>query len=229
MPLTELSEGILITTTSSSIKAAYSCYFEVQLDEIHFGMSREDHNIICNRQLLIQLQALESERVQLHPDVSNNYLIEQITQFKNKPPGTNLFVWEHCSSVTANGRLGVMRLVPSEQHIKIKSNEFWKAIHPDYRDRGGYYEWAIPAGAPANRSKTIRPVPPHINIQTLNAEVLPVYFKAAVSANRYDQFEQLLKRANEICSESQHKAIFAPHQDTGQNLLHLAVQNGNLL
>ena len=231
MPLTKLTDVTTSQTNSGSkaTKEAYSCYFQVRLNTINFGVSRKEHNRICNEQLLARLHVYNACGNQFHPDVSNDYLIEQIIASKDEAPGDHLFTWEHCSSSTAQGRMGVMRLVPSEQHRKIKGSEFWKTIHPDHGSRGGYYEWAVPAGAPANRSKTIYPVPSHINIETLKAEVLPSYFKMAVSANRYDQFEQLLKRADEVCSASQYKAIFDPHKNTGENLLHLACKNGYLV
>ena len=91
----------------NNTKNAYSCYFEFQLDESEFGRSRKDHNIICNEQLLVKFNKLEIECVQLYEEVSNSLLIEQINKRKTESPGKFL-TWEHCSSSTANGRLGVM-------------------------------------------------------------------------------------------------------------------------
>lgn len=53
------------------VKTAYSCYFEVQLDEDNFGLSREDHFKICNSELLIHIKNFEIEGIQFHSDVSN--------------------------------------------------------------------------------------------------------------------------------------------------------------
>lgn len=58
------------------------------------------------------------------------------------------WTWEHTSTSTANGRQGVMRLVPTEQHTP--GSPWWRVIHPDKGASGGYFEWAIPNGAPRN-------------------------------------------------------------------------------
>jgi len=58
------------------------------------------------------------------------------------------WTWEHASTTTANGRTGVMRLVPTAQHTP--GSPWWRVIHPDSGASGGYSEWAIPAGAPPN-------------------------------------------------------------------------------
>jgi filamentous hemagglutinin len=60
----------------------------------------------------------------------------------------NAWTWEHASSTTANGRLGVMRLVPSDQHTP--GSPWWRVLHPDPGAAGGYAEWAIPNGAKPN-------------------------------------------------------------------------------
>ncbi|MGK6321434.1 LysM peptidoglycan-binding domain-containing protein, partial [Sphingomonas sp. DT-204] len=87
---------------------------------------------------------------------------EMLTMFESEVPGIGAAVsrpggrqtpqdwtWEHASTSTANGRSGVMRLVPTEQHTP--GSQWWRALHPDAGARGGYSEWAIPAGAPKNR------------------------------------------------------------------------------
>ncbi len=217
-----------------STKTAYSCYFEVQLEQINFGLSREEHNRICNEQLLKQIKNFDNEDMQFCSEISNDLLIESINKYKTTSPGDDLFTWEHCSSSTANGRLGVMRLVPAIQHSKTKDSPFWKTIHPDYNDRGGYHEWAIPAGAPSSNYK---PIPRKINIKMLTAEQLPDYFRMAVCANRYDQFDQfdqfdqLLQRSEEVCSHQQLQEIFTQNYPIGKKntlttLLHIAVKNG---
>ena len=72
-----------------------------------------------------------------------------------------------------------MRLVPSSQHTG--ASEYWRVIHPDYGARGGYHEWAMPAGAP---SGTHLPLDPEINIHEITFEQLPEYFKTVVTANQ---------------------------------------------
>ena len=58
------------------------------------------------------------------------------------------WTWEHVPSNMANGRVGVMRLVPFAQHTP--GSTWWRIIHPNPGASGGYAEWAIPAGAPLN-------------------------------------------------------------------------------
>jgi len=58
------------------------------------------------------------------------------------------WVWEHASTSTAFGRMGVMRLVPEYQHTAGSS--WWRAIHPNAGAAGGYAERAIPDRAPRN-------------------------------------------------------------------------------
>jgi len=109
---------------SNQSAKAYSCYFEFQLDESDFGQSRDIHNKLCNEQLIEHLKVLDGEGISLSPKISNQALIESINAKKNRSPGKELFTWEHCPSITANGRLGVMRLVSYEQHSKSADNPF---------------------------------------------------------------------------------------------------------
>ena len=204
----------------------YSNYFEVQLEQSDFGLSRKEHNEICNLKLLDFIKKLDSDKNQFCSEMSNKEIIYQLSTYKSKAPGEQLFTWEHCSSSTANGQMGVMRLVPFEQHKKKKNNPFWKTIHPDYYDRGGYHEWAIPSGAPADIS-----FGDEVNIIGLSAKELPEYFKLAVKANRFDQFQQLLKRAEEVCTPLQKQQIFTQNYTIGKSkkvttLLHIATKNG---
>jgi filamentous hemagglutinin len=62
---------------------------------------------------------------------------------RSDPPG---WTWHHVPASTAEGRVGVMRLVPTAQHVS--GTIFQKILHPG--GAGGYSEWAIPAGAPKN-------------------------------------------------------------------------------
>jgi A nuclease of the HNH/ENDO VII superfamily with conserved WHH len=56
------------------------------------------------------------------------------------------WTWHHVPSSAADGRMGVMQLVPREQHAP--GSIFQDAFHPG--GQGGYAEWAVPAGAPPN-------------------------------------------------------------------------------
>jgi hypothetical protein len=125
---------------------AYSTLFEMELRPVDLGRSRSVHFNRANGALD---NALRSDR-------------EMLTMFESEVPGIGASVsrtggrqtpqdwtWEHASTSTANGRSGVMRLVPTEQHTP--GSQWWRILHPDTGARGGYSEWAIPAGAPRNR------------------------------------------------------------------------------
>ena len=56
------------------------------------------------------------------------------------------WTWHHVPSSAADSRMGVMQLVPREQHAP--GSIFQGRLHPN--GQGGYSEWAIPAGAPPN-------------------------------------------------------------------------------
>ncbi|MBX9586268.1 MAG: ankyrin repeat domain-containing protein, partial [Gammaproteobacteria bacterium] len=231
---TKIQEPAIVQNEASVLKddekkittLPYSCYFEVQLDEKDFGKRREEHFRICNEQLVIQLVELEKDGMQLCSEVSNAFLIDTIRKCKTQPPGKDLFTWEHCSSLTANGRLGVMRLVSASQHKK--HSKHWLSLHPDKHGRGGYHEWAIPAGAPANNKS---PIPKDVNIKKITLEQLPQYFEIAVSANRFDQFSEVLIRAKEICTPRKRGIMLTQCYPMGKSkklntLLHVAVKNG---
>ena len=125
---------------------AYSTLFEMELKPVDFGRSRSVHFNRANGALD---DAFRSDA-------------EMLAMFESEVPGIGASVsraggrqtptdwtWEHASTSTANGRPGVMRLVPTEQHTP--GSQWWRALHPDTGARGGYSEWAIPAGAPKNR------------------------------------------------------------------------------
>jgi hypothetical protein len=204
------------------------------LEQADFGKSRKDHNKICNEKLIEHLSILEDEGIQFSPLIKNKELIERIMANMYRRPGRHIFTWEHCSSTTTNGRLGVMRLVLSEQHDKYTNNPYWKTLHPDYRDRGGYHEWAVPNGAPVELSKTTKRISRDIDYQQIPIEHLPAHFKHAIVANEYSRFAQLLNRAKQAgLSNSQlhdiftSSNIFRVKSDTS-TLMHLAARNGNM-
>ena len=91
---------ILHTSTPTiSNKTAYSCYFEAQLDFKNFGKNRKKHNIICNQQLLKQLEEFTKEGIQFFLEATNEELINNICLSPHKSPH-DLLVWEHCHTST---------------------------------------------------------------------------------------------------------------------------------
>ncbi len=54
------------------------------------------------------------------------------------------WTWHHVPSSAAQGRIGIMQLVPTSQHAP---GSIWqRLLHPG--GFGGYAEWAVPRGAP---------------------------------------------------------------------------------
>ena len=125
-------------------RKTYSVAVEVQLDPQDYGKSRRSHKILANDRLSTWLEDPEYFAV-LDQVIPNVQSLLQSDRTK-APEGWS---WEHASTSTASGRKGVIRLVPSYQHTP--GSPWWRALHPDKGGRGGYSEWAIPAGAPPNR------------------------------------------------------------------------------
>ncbi|EHL31488.1 ankyrin repeat domain-containing protein [Legionella drancourtii] len=214
-------------------KQAYSCYFEVQLYEEDFGKSREKHNQICNELLLQQLEQLSQEGIQFCNEITNEKLMSNISSNMQAAPDA-FFVWEHCSSSTAMGQKGIMRLIPKSQHTN--SSEFWGIIHPDYRKRGGYHEWAVPFGAPIELLRADSTKLKDIDLKKISdatIESLPNYFKKAVLSNNLTSVAQLINHAKQIdCSLSKLKEILNQTYTIGARekkttLLHIASKSGN--
>ncbi|MBA2651599.1 MAG: ankyrin repeat domain-containing protein, partial [Tatlockia sp.] len=219
------------SSSASSSKIAYSCYFETKLELADFGKSRKKHNRICNQQLLKQLEGLNKEGIQLCTEVTNEELITNIRSFPQNPPHESL-VWEHCSTATViYGTEGVMRLVPKVQHTS--GTEYWQLFHPDHNNRGGYHEWAIPNGAPVDKKSRNLPASLKPNqIEELRPHELADPFLLAVKTNNYKKFELLLDRAKQLSlSKSDLGAILTKSYTIGfkkESLLHLAIANGNM-
>jgi hypothetical protein len=117
------------------LPSAYSVAFEYQLAQDELGLSRPEHNQIAN-------DALREER-------SLNTMLAKLVPPPNgwgRPPAD--WTWQHATIRQANGRIGVLQLVPRGQHTS--GSPFWLLLHPLPGGRGGYAEWAIPAGAPKN-------------------------------------------------------------------------------
>ena len=128
------SQGTLATPSGKF----YSVLFEVKLPESAWGASRYTHFKLAN----------EAFAEALKQDPEFNQLVEQLIPRaidqveraggRGAPEG---WVWHHHAS-----REGVMQLVPEQQHTP--GSIFWETMHPD--NKGGYSNWAIPAGAPPN-------------------------------------------------------------------------------
>ena len=224
-----LLEDKEIAAAYSGERIAYSDYFGVQLDPENFGKSRIKHYQICNELLLKRVRKFEADGSQFCDFMSNIDLITFITKNvkKNKHTLSPYFVWEHCSSSTAQGRVGVMRLVPKSQHTP--GSEYWRAIHRDYKYSGGYYEWAIPAGAPTKSNVRGTGRISIAKIQQLTPDKLPLYFHKVVQTNHYEHFQHLLIQAKRVCSPGQLKTLFTQNFSGGGNkpttLLQRAVKN----
>ena len=123
---------------------AYSTWFEMALNEADYGMNRGLHFLRANEALAAHFRA-NPEFAALMEELSPG--INSHVSGNNRTPPQG-FTWEHASSSTSHGRLGIMRLVPNNQHLN--TSPWWRPIHPDLGAAGGYSEWAIPFGAPRN-------------------------------------------------------------------------------
>ena len=124
---------------------AYSVAYETQLDRSVWGTSRSVH---FNRANAALDEALSSDQ-----DFARmmDELIPGVHDAVSRIGGRRTpmdWTWEHASSTTTNGRLGVLRLVPTEQHTP--GSPWWRVLHPEPGATGGYAEWAIPNGARPN-------------------------------------------------------------------------------
>ena len=123
----------------------YSTAFEMKLDPSDFGKSRSVHFNRANAALddaMIADPQFAKMMDDLMPGARG-----AVSKTGGRQSPTN-WSWEHASTSTASGQKGVMRLVPTEQHTP--GSQWWRILHPDSGARGGYSEWAIPAGAPKN-------------------------------------------------------------------------------
>lgn len=123
----------------------YSTWYEMALDVADFRRSRKGHFQRANEALAADFRA--NPRFAMEMERRNPGIINHVSSGSDSAP--NGFTWEHASSTTAHGRLGIMRLVPREQHTS--GSRWWRIFHPDWGAEGGYNEWALPFGAPRNR------------------------------------------------------------------------------
>jgi hypothetical protein len=115
----------------------YSVAFETKLDPSVFGKSDKVHFNRANAALDDALQLdvnFASLMDDLCPGVGGR--VSSVGGRQN-PSG---YIWHHDDAP------GVMQLVPDWQHTP--GSIFWRVLHPSPGAAGGYYIWALPAGAP---------------------------------------------------------------------------------
>ncbi len=210
----------------------YSSYCQIELDIEDFGKSRNQHYKICNQKLLEILTGCNSEGQQFIYGLDNNDIIKNIKNNPSAPPHPSL-VWEHChTSKVITRQEGVMRLVPRSQHNP--SSEFWNTIHPEYKNRGGYHEWAVPRGAPVDKPKSYPANFKKKDIPLMKAELIPDALLVALKTNKYSKFMALINRAKQLSFNEQEiqSVLTRPYKigDTSkvETLLHIACANGNV-
>lgn len=116
----------------------YTVAFEVELDKDDWVNSRSVH---FNRANAALADALADPEFAEFMEGQSSGVTDRVarTGGRKNPKG---WVWEHASSSTAQGRKGVMRLVPKEQHTP--GSRWWRILHPDKGARGGFAEWGNP-------------------------------------------------------------------------------------
>ena len=124
---------------------AYSTAFETQLSPSVFGRSRSVHFNRANK-ALDEALSVDPEYAAMMDELIPGVQKSVARAGRRETPSG--WTWEHVHSAQAEGRLGVLRLVPSYQHMA--GSPWWRILHPQPGAQGGYSEWAIPAGAPRN-------------------------------------------------------------------------------
>lgn len=149
--LSTIEEQVLlrVAVDDSFVKTAnpsglqYSAGYEMTLDAASLGRSRTVHFNRANEALDKSITADPDFGAKMESLIPGVKAAVSRTGGRSDPPG---WTWHHVSTATAEGRVGVMRLVPTAQHSV--GSIFQKVLHPG--GAGGYSEWAIPAGAPKN-------------------------------------------------------------------------------
>jgi hypothetical protein len=123
----------------------YSVAFQMELHFFDFGRSRKVHFNRANAALYEALQKDPEFAKMMEALIPG--LKDSVSSVggRETPEG---WTWEHVSSPFADGKRGVMRLVPRSQHTA--GSPWWRVLHPAKGAAGGYAEWAIPNGAPKN-------------------------------------------------------------------------------
>jgi RHS repeat-associated protein len=118
---------------------AYSVAYEMQLLEADYGIRRDSHFRRANNALAEAMRGDKDFAAMVRSVVTS---IGE-NQYPSGPDAPDGWVWHHHVDE------GKMQLVPKEQHTP--GSEYWPLMHPD--GSGGYAKWAVPNGAPPNRSR----------------------------------------------------------------------------
>ncbi|MFE3142892.1 RHS repeat-associated core domain-containing protein [Streptomyces scopuliridis] len=105
----------------------YTAVYEMQLNRTDFGQSRSVHFNRANAALDASIQAdpaLGRFLDQLSPEIATRV---SSVGGRRTPAG---FTWQHEPTSNAQGREGVMRLVPRYQHTSL--SPWWDVLHPGY-------------------------------------------------------------------------------------------------
>ena len=121
----------------------YSVAWETQLDPADWGRRRLVHENRANASLDAALSADSDFAAAMDDLIPGVHDSVSSVGGRHRPAD---WTWHHVPSSAADGRMGVMQLVPREQHAP--GSIFQDAFHPN--GQGGYAEWAVPAGAPPN-------------------------------------------------------------------------------
>jgi hypothetical protein len=131
------------TTPATPSGNQYSVAHEMQLDPADWGRRRALHDNRANASFDAALSADEGFAAAMDDVIPGVHESVSSVGGRTTPSG---WTWHHVPSSAADGRMGVMQLVPREQHAP--GSIFQGAFHPN--GQGGYAEWAVPAGAPPN-------------------------------------------------------------------------------
>jgi hypothetical protein len=141
-----LAAGVaaVIMTRNGSVKPkGYSVVYEMELSKADLGRRRGVHFNRANAALDAELAQSADYRALMEQHIPGLSEAVSSSGGRKDPPG---HVWHHARSDAAQGRQGVMQLVPDDQHTS--GSLWWGALHTGPNYGGGYQEWAVPNGAP---------------------------------------------------------------------------------
>lgn len=141
------STGVLV---HNACKTAYTVAYETTLDAADIPTDRPTHFRAANTKLLNDIMADDDfkqlmEQITGRPDLVRD-LQARTGRVRSKPPKN--WTWQHATKSQAQGRIGVLQLVPRVEHTP--GSPWWRVLHPLPGAAGGYSEWAIPLGAKKN-------------------------------------------------------------------------------
>ena len=112
--------------------------FQMKLDPSDYGRGEGVHFRRANTALDEAIKSDSAFAASIEKMAPGTCAAVAATKGRATPPG---WTWHH-----VEGEPGVMELVPQEDHWRR-----WKTYHPN--NRGGYADWAVPAGAPPRKKK----------------------------------------------------------------------------